>query len=222
MDLGTGVFLSAIFLGGVALYIATKDRWNWKKVILWPLGVVTALAVIGSSITYGYIKFEERPIKRTELWGISLKDTFADVKFKKGEPPMVLDSQMWAYKYNEDKDDFYIIRFKEGRVVGILYEGDMLRAPDINGIGHYDTLSDIEKALGSPSYVSKTKDELGRAYSFEKFNLVVKFTQGKISALGIYDPAYGSFKFLGESAKESKTKTYHLTEVPDTRTPIKK
>ena len=34
MDVGTGIFLSAIFLGLIALFIGTKDRWKWKKIIL--------------------------------------------------------------------------------------------------------------------------------------------------------------------------------------------
>jgi len=35
MSVGTAIFFSAVLLAFVALYIATKDRWNWKK-ILWP------------------------------------------------------------------------------------------------------------------------------------------------------------------------------------------
>jgi len=43
MTLGLGIFLSLLFLGTIALFIATKDRWNWKKIILWPLASETLM-----------------------------------------------------------------------------------------------------------------------------------------------------------------------------------
>jgi membrane protein YdbS with pleckstrin-like domain len=63
MELGTGILLSAVFLGTVALFIATKDRWNWKKIFLWPLGVIVGLGVVGGSIAYLYQQYEDRPRK---------------------------------------------------------------------------------------------------------------------------------------------------------------
>ena len=47
MNLGLAIFLSAVFLGTVALYIATMDRWNWKKIIIRPLLGVLLLLVVG-------------------------------------------------------------------------------------------------------------------------------------------------------------------------------
>lgn len=85
MELGTGIFLSAIFLGLVALFIATKDRWNWRKVVLWPFGVIVALLVIGGVITYGYELYEERPQAPAAFQGIQLGQRLTDVEFKHGK-----------------------------------------------------------------------------------------------------------------------------------------
>ncbi len=85
MELGTGVFLSAVFLGIVALYIATKDRWNWKKIFLWPLGVIVGVSAIGRAIAYAYEQYEERPKVLTEFKSIKLGEQFQDAIFKHGK-----------------------------------------------------------------------------------------------------------------------------------------
>lgn len=85
MELGTGIFLSAIFLGIVALYIATKDRWNWKKIFLWPLAVVIVLTLVGWLFAYAYKQYEERPKVLSEFKGIKLGEKFQDAIFKHGQ-----------------------------------------------------------------------------------------------------------------------------------------
>jgi hypothetical protein len=39
VELGTAIFLSALVLGVVGLYAVTKDRWNWRKIAFWSLGI---------------------------------------------------------------------------------------------------------------------------------------------------------------------------------------
>lgn len=85
MELGTGVFLSAIFLGFVALFIATKDRWNWKKIALWQIGGLVALLVTGGVIAYGYTLYDERPRAPSEFQGIQLGQKLDDAEFKRGK-----------------------------------------------------------------------------------------------------------------------------------------
>lgn len=199
MELGTGIFLSAIFLGTVALFIATKDRWNWKKILLWPFGTLVVIAIIGASIAYLYQWHEDRPRKLTELWGVAINDTYGDVKFKKGEPTQSVDGDIWVYKAYQTLDGNYVVYFKNDRVRSIIYFGPMYNGPLIPGVGHYDTLQELEARLGPPSYVSRSKDELSRAYSYEKFNIVIHFEEGKMSALGIYEPSMGPFRFKEES-----------------------
>lgn len=205
MELGTGILFSAIFLGTIALFIATKDRWNWKKIILWPLGIVVGVAVIGGSIGYFYQQHESRPRKLNELWEISLNDSLVDVKFKKGEPTTQLDNDFWIYQPSQTSDVSYVVYFKNNRVTSVMYFGPMYSAPYIHGVGHYDSLQELETKLGQPSFVSRSKDELRRAYSFEKFNIVVQFKAGTVSAIGIYDPATGPFRFKEESNATTKS-----------------
>lgn len=206
MELGTGVFLSAVFLGTVALFIATKDRWNWKKILLWPLAVIVGLAVIGGSIAYIYQQYKDHPRKLTELWGISLNDTAGDVKFKKGEPTRRLDNDLWVYRPYQTIEGDYVVYFKNDRVSSVIYFGPMHNGPSVQGVGHYDSPQELDAKLGLPSYVSRSKDELRRAYSYEKFNIVVHFEEGKMSALGIYNPTSGAFRFKEESEGTTKPK----------------
>lgn len=196
MELGTGVFLSAIFLGTVALFIATKDRWNWKKIFLWPLGVIVGLGVVGGSIAYLYEQYDDRPRKLTELWGISLNDSAGDVKFKKGAPQR-RNNDIWSYRRGayETSEGEYVVYFKNDRVRSVMYFGPMLYGPSLHGVWHNDSPQELDAKLGPPSYVSRAKDELSRLYSYEKFNIVVQFTEGEMTALGIYDPTMGAFKF---------------------------
>ena len=46
MNVGDSIFLSALILGAVGLYAATKDRWNWKKLVKYVVGVPTVLIVL--------------------------------------------------------------------------------------------------------------------------------------------------------------------------------
>lgn len=204
MELGTGIFLSAVFLGTLALFIFTKDRWNWKKIFLWPLGVIVVLGVVGGSIAYLYQQYEDRPQKLTELWGVSLNDSAEDVKFKKGEPTRILENDHWVYRPYETIEGDYVVYFKNNRVRSVMYFGPMHNSPSLHGVGHYDSHQELDAKLGPPSYVSRSKDELRRAYSYEKFNVVVHFAAGNMSALGIYDPTLGPFKFKEESDGTAK------------------
>jgi hypothetical protein len=199
MELGTGIFLSTLFLGTVALFIATKDRWNWKKIFLWPLGIIVSLAVISGVVIYFHQQYENQPKKLTELWGVSLKDGMSEVKFKKGEPTSRPDSDLWVYRPYQTIDGNYVVYFKDNRVRAIIYFGPMYNGPSIAGVSNYDSPQDLDKKLGSPSFVSRSKDDLRRSFSYEEFNIVAQFESGKMSALGIYDPTSGPFRFKEES-----------------------
>ena len=145
---------------GVALFIATKDRWNWKKIFLWPLGIIVGLGVVGGSIAYLYQQYEDRPRKLTELWGVSLNDSAGDVKFKKGEPTRRLDNDLWVYRPYETIEGDYVVYFKNDRVRSVMYFGPMYNGPSVFGVGHYDSPQELDAKLGPPSYVSRAKDEL--------------------------------------------------------------
>lgn len=209
MELGTGIFLSAVFLGIVALFIATKDRWNWKKILLWPSSVLLALAVIGGAGLYLNEKYESRPRKVTELWDISLTDTANDIKFKKGEPNerSKTDGLWMAYKPYETLDGSYVIYFEDGsQIRSIVYFGPMYNGPRIPSVGHYDSPEELNSKLGQPSFISRSKNELKRILSYDKYNIVAQFEAGKLSAVGIYNPEFGPMRYEEEASTESKSK----------------
>lgn len=196
MELGTGVFLSAIFLGMVALFIATKDRWNWKKIFLWPLGIVVGLSVIGGLAIYIYQQYEARPQRQTELWGIALKASPEAIKFAKGEPTAV-DEDLWWFSLGNDYG--YVVLFKNGKVRAVAYDGPGYLAPTVSGVSPYSSLKELEEKLGPASFVSRSKDQLQRWYSFEKFNVIARLEKGEIRAIGIYDPETGPIRFKDEA-----------------------
>lgn len=82
MSLGTSIFLSSVVLAIAAIFIATKDRWNWKKLTLWSVGAGCLIALVA----YAYTSIQQRPKKETSFGDIPLGATKADVKFLKGEP----------------------------------------------------------------------------------------------------------------------------------------
>lgn len=200
MELGTGVFLSAVFLGTVALFIATKDRWNWKKIFLWPVAAVLGLSVIGGTGVYFYDQYQSKPVPQTSLWGIALGASPAEIKFAKGEPSKRLSEDTWRYLLgSDDSNGSYVVRFKDEKVRFIVYDGPKLYAPTIAGISPYSSLNDMESKLGAPSFVSRSKEELQRWYSFDKFNVIALFEKGEVAAFGIFDANTGPMRFKDEA-----------------------
>ncbi len=113
MNLGLAIFLSAVFLGTVALYIATMDRWNWKKIIFRPLlGGLLLIVLSGVGLllwvywpqaekTTRTFRPEELQLRLFNLVGdvvteVPLGSSKADVRFLKGEPTSELPDR-WRY-----------------------------------------------------------------------------------------------------------------------------
>src|SRR5688500_9109116 len=95
MSVGTGIFLAGALLAVVALYIATKDRWNWMRTILWPLGV-TLTMVTGF---YRHSLIPEEPKVEKTFWEIPLGASQTDVLVIRGKPS-TKESDRWVYSSN--------------------------------------------------------------------------------------------------------------------------
>lgn len=198
MELGTGIFLSAILLGLVWLYVATKDRWNWKKVILWPMAILFGIVVTGSAGFYVNDWIESRPHKETGFWGIELGASRADVKFIKGDTPYESDDpERWVYK--TDDNIYYFVSFKDGRVRDIMAADLKGYTPKLQGIGSYSSFEDVVEKFGQPSDVSSSKDGLRRWFSFAKFNVGVAMEKNVVEAIAVYDASTGPIVFSEES-----------------------
>src|SRR5262245_1491926 len=118
MDLGTGIFLSSLIFSLTALFIATRERWNWKKLFLWPMVILFSLSTLVTLGIYLYSNIPSNPEPEKGLWGIDLNATQADIKFLKGNPTEA-NEKYWVYKiemeYREDSS-VYSISFRSGRI----------------------------------------------------------------------------------------------------------
>jgi hypothetical protein len=189
MELGTAVFLSAVLLSLVGLYAATKDRWNWKKVFLWLLGVLVTLAALAGGGVYIYTLIESRPKPQTSFWNIPLNATEADVKFLKGEPTKREDVT-WTYETKQVQSDpyYYVVQFeKSGKLRFVMYYGAGLYMPFVQGISSYSSQEAVVEKFGPPTYTSTSKDGLRRILSYSAYNLFFGLRQNRVESLGMYD-----------------------------------
>jgi hypothetical protein len=125
MELGTGIFLSSVFLGTIFLYVSTRDRWNWKKYFLWPLAGLFAVSLVFVGGWIAWIKYENRPAIKKELEGISLGQSLADVKFRVGKVERATTNELgyWpkylaeiASEKNSEKYRIALRRFEKAKL----------------------------------------------------------------------------------------------------------
>ena len=86
MSLGFSIFLSSVVLAMAGIFIATKDRWNWKKIILRSTTAIILSALVWYAYSTIHETIRQRPKKETKFWDIPLGSTKADVRFLKGQP----------------------------------------------------------------------------------------------------------------------------------------
>jgi len=206
MSVGDGIFLSAILLSIVGLYAATKDRWKWKRIAKWGIGLPISLAVVVGLGLWAYYNYDGRPKIQAEFGGIKLSSTQADVKFLKGEPiEKHSDAERWVYSAQsgsgQPEDAVYIIQFRDSKIRHITYWASerQIVNPWVHGFSVGSTYDEVLEKLGQPSHVSISADGLNRLLSFEKYQTFYEFTQGKVRSYGIYSPARGPMKFTKEA-----------------------
>lgn len=208
MSFGIAIFLSSLFLGTVTLYIATKDRCNWKKIILLPVAGLILLAC-GLWI---YNTIEQRPKVATSLWDIPLGATEGDVKFLKGAPKSVSKDKgedKWEYLTEDSTlkqwDFIYRIGFNSGKVWLIEYFASPNRTygPGIQGIDIGDPLVKITQKFGPASQVSASADQVSRVFSFARYQVVFELKENRVIGYGIFDTAIAP---KGVEYGESKTR----------------
>ncbi len=200
MDVGAGIFWGLVFLGLIVLYLFTRDRWKWRKIVLRTLFGVVALGSVIGSIAFGYSVYENRVVAVAEFMGLKLSDTRGDIKFKKGASLLQNESE-WAYK---DRDGNWetVVKFRSEKVRMIQYVGICTYCNSLNGLGigtNYERL--IEK-LGTPTFVSTSDDGLMRLVSFAKTNQFFQLAEGKVIGFGIYDPTGGPVEFVKTEPKK--------------------
>ena len=92
MTIGSSIFFGSLMVAMAILYVATKDRWNWKKVIKRALLIPVAVLLIIGALIWIYSEIQDRPTKQREFQGIKLGDSKENVLFKKGATPKGIDT----------------------------------------------------------------------------------------------------------------------------------
>lgn len=211
LELGTGVFLSAIFLGLIGLYASTKDRWNWKKVVLrGGGGFIALIAALGLGI-WGYSWFESRPVPQDELMGIKLAMTPQEVKYLKGELQKHPNDNNVFWTTDDGKHrPLTAIRFVDSAVVEVMalsFLSDPL--PNVANVSSYSGSKEIEEKLGKPTKILMSTDSLTKMMVYDNYRVWFSLRQEKIEAVGVFEPKKhtpGFGKEVASSPNESINK----------------
>ncbi|MFH2134518.1 MAG: hypothetical protein ABII81_04975 [Pseudomonadota bacterium] len=206
MSVGEGIFLSALLLSVVILFVATKDRWNWKRIVKWGLALpVSCVAILALGI-WGLSTYENRPVAQEEFQGIKLNSTPADVRFLKGEPIAKHSTEVsWVYDAHsgsaQPEDAVVVVQFRDDKIRHITYWANerQIVTPYLLGFSVGSEYDAVISKLGAPSHVSTSENGLGRLLSFEKYKVFFDFEQGKVRTYGIYNPTTGPMKFSKEA-----------------------
>jgi hypothetical protein len=189
MDIGTGIFLSSLFLGTVGLFVVTKERWNWKKIILWPLGLAVIGGVVGSAGVYISYLYENWPTKQTAYMGLSLGMTQSEVRYVKGKAEKTPETPgAWVYFSGYKGKSILIVFFASNskQVNRIVCQSET--SVDCDGIfGLYIGTSEkrVFERLGEPTK-SKINGEI-KKIDYQNLNLRIVLLKQKIHAFVVTD-----------------------------------
>ena len=188
--MGDGVFGAALIISLVALYLGTKDRWRWKRIATWAIGVAfVAFFALGAWV--GWLKWDEsRPKLATEYWGIALGMPAQDVLFAKGEPHIRDKDDRWQYDFQEPNSGGYsvVVLFRDGKVVGVLAFGDRVQLPLPGGLSSYIQLEEALSRYGVADHVGQSTDGQARTFTFKRFNTVLVFDRTGLIGAGMLAP----------------------------------
>lgn len=95
MSVGTGIFLAALFLGLVYLYVNTKDNWPWRKIVKRTGLTMLILTVLFGVVIGGVIGYESYQADKNHtddqklglvksLEGVTIGQKLSDVEFHVG------------------------------------------------------------------------------------------------------------------------------------------
>jgi hypothetical protein len=201
MTVGDSIFLSAVLLSVVGLYAATKDRWNWKQLAKWIIGLPVVLLVLGGLGMWGYVEHRDRPVAQTSFEGFTLGTT-AEIRLNKGAPSQVLGDTVWVYYVSDAKKAAYAVRFNSDRVRYVMYSA--VREPDfhpfLHGFTINSTYEEVVKKLGTPGHSAISQDGLQRMVSYPQYNTFYSLEQAKVVDFGIYDRSTGPMEYLSAPA----------------------
>ena len=184
MTLGTGVFLSALLLGLIQLFLQTRDRWRWRR-ILTVVAAITVLVPLGAFGIWWTSDFvSNRPKKVVNFLDVEMGMPKNDVTFLLGKPDEITKSKNWIYNKKEDRP-LVVISFTADRVdrIATVGEGDAVLA----NIRMNDDYQTVIERLGKPEVVGRSKDNLSRTLHYPTLGVVIGVSGGKVEYLAAYD-----------------------------------
>ena len=201
MSIGLGIFLASLYLGTIYLYVQTRDRWNWSKLIARGAFVVVG-GGIGAAILYGgvvgYEEWAARPKVVAGIGAVSAGDAWPDVVFKLGKFEEIKPTgepgrpdERW---YRHETLPLHV-NVRQARVAYVIYhchDGSPDRYGPFNGIRCGDDGSSVMKAFGDKVRVlcRKQKDfEYLRVYDVVEYGTRYVMSSNKVSSIGVAEPA---------------------------------
>lgn len=200
--MGFWIFAGIVVLGVIYLYTKTYERWNWKKIVLWTLGGISAPIVI--LLIYIFVKdmlpndFGSKVVNHTgvidSFRGVKIGDKFSDVEFKLGG----------LKKLSPDKDeqDLYdyldlgiFVDKKTKLVKSIIMVCDGFNTDKYNGIGCGTSGDEIIKKHGKDINILCYKEKNGfwsedkaRSYDLSKYGTRYILSKNAVQSISIRDP----------------------------------
>ncbi len=188
MSLGTGVFLASLVLSATFLFYVTRDRWRWKRIVLFGILGSTSLVGVTAAGLWGYLRWQDRPYAVQELKGFRLGMTEDDVRFYRGKPDELSRDGDWTYMRDKGaagRELATSISFEAGRLNSILVLGRGNAGPSLFGLPLEPTTRDVLEKLGPPTTTLSSKDGTGRILCYPRWNLSFGFERDNLVAIGV-------------------------------------
>lgn len=206
MTVGDGIFWGSVCLSLVGLYLGTKDRWRWRRLLGWGgVGVVALAGIVAAGIA-GFQWYESRPRQFTGMWGLSLGASTNDVLVAKGEPARRVKPMHWFYE-PDDRQRIEVAFTPQGKLAAIYSYAKPLYLTMPEGVSAFTTMEELTARFGPASAVNDSSDGLFRTFSFSRYNLVAVYGEGRLVAIGVesgIDEKGRTFGPRGESSADEK------------------
>jgi hypothetical protein len=213
MELGTAIFLSSIVLAVVILYVITKDRWRWRRIVKRAALACLCIIVLGTALGVGAyfwgLQLPQEVEPQTAYAGLRLGMTQEEVMYVKGDPPIVFDEgsmtkvdtkklekeqkqvtdfRDWSYSEYERE---IVVTFNANRtaVTAIqCYSSKTYRCPDLSGVRDGDSENDVVRKLGKPtsSKIEGTMKEM----RYRSLNIVIKLAKEQVYLVALRHPSH--------------------------------
>ena len=126
VSIGFGIIVGCSMICLTAIYVFTRNRWNWRKILFYSYAIIILCLTIFTSI---YLIENNRKKKFFEIskierdkgfvkrfWGLSFTNTFSDVIYYKGNPNEIYSNENGGitFVYNGYRDEILRkVEFKE-------------------------------------------------------------------------------------------------------------